>query len=518
MANRKQHEAQDAQKACYADGGDNTFFHLKLEVNKRLRVERRAVFAEHDDRHDQEDHHAPLGGQTAAHQGPVGRLAFPFADAVEQEQDDHGDAQDPPLLHRQHQVVDPGIVHKALQEIQGRRDVRRTEEDPGEVDEQQRDAPADKRLDLAGMPRLAVAPRKQVLDQLSHAVDAAPQYERPVRAVPQAGDQERDQQVQPPPALPLAIAAERDVQVVAEPGGQRNVPATPEVADARRKIRRIEVLHQVEAEDLCRADRDHRVAAEVAVDLQRKRQRRQQQRHAAEGRVVVPDGVHEDRSPVGDDHLQEESPDHQDGALGHAFRVPQLLFVSVLYLGQQVFRTLDGSRHELREERHEQRVAQQVLLRLRVAAVHVDDVAQRLERVERDADGQQQVQRAGGADGRKDHVAVFEHGQDGQVEHDAEREDGAVFRRALGADGNAQVVWGLVGRAGQRQAAHVGRQRACGHQRGILDVPRHIKNVAAGQKPGYAQFLRYNKIHGAHGREEEHKLYRVELHLFLFER
>ena len=285
-------------------------------------------------------------------------------------------------------------MNEALQEVHRLADARRAEEDPSEVNECERKAPAQKRRELARMARFAVVPREQVFDQLTHAVDAPPQHERPVRAVPQAGDQERDQQVQPPPALPLAVAAERNVEIIAEPRGQRDVPAAPEIADARREVRRVEVLHQVEAEDLRRADRDHRVAAEVAVDLQRKRQRRQQQRHAAEGRVVVPDGVHEDRSPVGDDHLQEESPDHQDGALGHAFRVPQLLFVSVLYLGQQVFRTLDGSRHELREERHEQRVAQQVLLRLRVAAVHVDDVAQRLERVERDADGQQQVERA----------------------------------------------------------------------------------------------------------------------------
>ena len=205
------------------------------------------------------------------------------------------------------------------------------------------------------------------------------------------------------------------------------MPARPEIADARRQIRRVEVLHQVEAEDLRRADRDHGIAAEVAVDLQRKGQRRQQQRHTAECGVIVPDCVHEDRRPVGDDHLQEEAPDHQDGAPGHPLRVPQFLFVGVLHLGQQIFRALDGSRHELGEEGHEQRVAQQIALGLRVAAVHVDDVAQRLERVERNADGQQQVQRAGGTDGREDHVAVFEHGQDGQVEHNAEREDSAFF-------------------------------------------------------------------------------------------
>ena len=336
--------------------------------------------------------------------------------------------------------------------------------------------------------------------------------------MPQAGDQERDQQVQPPPAFALAVAAEGNIQVVAEPGGQRDVPARPEVADARRQIRRVEVLHQVETEDLRRADRDHGIAAEIAVDLQRKGQSRQQQRHAAEGHVVVPHGVHEDRCPVGDDHLQEEAPDHQDGALCHALRIPQFLFVGVLHLGQQIFRALDRPCHELREERHEQSIAQEISLGLRVAAVHVDDVAQRLERVERDADGQQQVQRAGGMDGREDHVAVFEHGQDGQVEHDAERKDGAVFRGALRPDSDAQVVRRLIRRAGQRQAAQVGCQRARGHQRGVLDVPRHIKNVAAGQKPGYAQFLRHNKIHGAHGREKEHKLYRVELHLFLFGR
>ena len=243
-------------------------------------------------------------------------------------------------------------MNEALQEVHRLADARRAEEDPSEVNECERKAPAQKRRELARMARFAVVPREQVFDQLTHAVDAPPQHERPVRAVPQAGDQERDQQVQPPPALPLAVAAERNVEIIAEPRGQRDVPAAPEIADARREVRRVEVLHQVEAEDLRRADRDHGIAAEVAVDLQRERQRRQQQRDASEGRVIIPDSVHEDRRPVRDDHLQEEAPDHQDGALCDPFGVPKLLFMRVLHLREQVAAALDRTSHELREERY----------------------------------------------------------------------------------------------------------------------------------------------------------------------
>ena len=54
-----------------------------------------------------------------------------------------------------------------------------------------------------------------------------------------------------PPVLAsgaVAVAAERDVQVVAQPARERDVPATPEVLDGARRVGRVEVHGDLEAE------------------------------------------------------------------------------------------------------------------------------------------------------------------------------------------------------------------------------------------------------------------------------
>src|SRR5438094_7176655 len=64
-------------------------------------------------------------------------------------------------------------------------------------------------------------------------------------------------------------ATEGDVEVVAQPAREADVPAVPELLQARRLVRRIEVLRQRVAEQERGADGDVGVAREVAVDLQR---------------------------------------------------------------------------------------------------------------------------------------------------------------------------------------------------------------------------------------------------------
>ena len=66
-----------------------------------------------------------------------------------------------------------------------------------------------------------------------------------------------------------AVAAERDVEVVAEPGRQRDVPAPPELGEALRDVRVVEVLEEAEPEHPAEPDRHVRVAGEVEVDLER---------------------------------------------------------------------------------------------------------------------------------------------------------------------------------------------------------------------------------------------------------
>ena len=97
----------------------------------------------------------------------------------------------------------------------------------------------------------------------------SPEDKRPACAVPQAGCEKYEKPVEPRPRLPLSVAAERNIQVVAEPAGQRNVPAAPELLDGGRSVRIIEVFAEMEAEHASETDGHIAVAGKIEVDLQR---------------------------------------------------------------------------------------------------------------------------------------------------------------------------------------------------------------------------------------------------------
>ena len=74
------------------------------------------------------------------------------------------------------------------------------------------------------------------MDHEQDAVQASPDDEVPGGSVPEAAEEHRDQRGCTRVRLgPAAIAAERDVEVVAQPGGQRDVPAPPEVRTGSRE-------------------------------------------------------------------------------------------------------------------------------------------------------------------------------------------------------------------------------------------------------------------------------------------
>ena len=101
----------------------------------------------------------------------------------------------------------------------------------------------------------------------ARAVNPAPDDERPIGAVPQAAQEHGDQEIAVSLCLAVAIAAQRNVEIIAEPRAQADVPAPPEILQARGEIRLAEVDHEVEAQQLRAAAGDIAVAAEVAVDL-----------------------------------------------------------------------------------------------------------------------------------------------------------------------------------------------------------------------------------------------------------
>ncbi len=161
------------------------------------------------------------------------------------------------------------------------------------------------------------------------------------------------------------------------------MPAAPEVLDRDRCVRRVEVLREPEPEQQRDPDRHVGVAREVRVDLHGVRVDRDQD---LERRVLTGRGedlVHDRRGEVVRDHhlLEEARGDQVEGAARvDAPRIPRCVDLRDQLRGPD-----DRPCHEVREERE---VHRELLegRRLEVAAVRVDDVADRHEGVERDAD------------------------------------------------------------------------------------------------------------------------------------
>ena len=98
-------------------------------------------------------------------------------------------------------------------------------------------------------------------------MQSTPEHEGPSRTVPQPTEEHGHHQVEIPALLALPVAAQRDVEVVPEEAAERHVPPAPEIGDALRFIRGVEVEREPDAEEAPQADRHVRVAREIEVYL-----------------------------------------------------------------------------------------------------------------------------------------------------------------------------------------------------------------------------------------------------------
>ena len=99
-------------------------------------------------------------------------------------------------------------------------------------------------------------------------------------------------------------------------------------------------------------------------------------------------------------------------------------------------RPKNGPSHEVRKECDEHREVEKILGRRNLSTVDVDDVAHRHERVERDADGQQNAQRdevdlpsergEDAVEAVSEEVEILEEPEQRQVETQAEHENAAA--------------------------------------------------------------------------------------------
>src|SRR5580704_17205253 len=109
------------------------------------------------------------------------------------------------------------------------------------------------------------APRGAFQHQ-ENSVAKSPYHKGPARAVPQAAEQEHRDEVEVVARGRNAVAAERNIDVVAEPGGERDVPAPPEIADGLGSVGKLEIFDKLEAEHFSHADGHVRIAGEIEIN------------------------------------------------------------------------------------------------------------------------------------------------------------------------------------------------------------------------------------------------------------
>ena len=222
------------------------------------------------------------------------------------------------------------------------------------------------------------------------------------------------------------------------------MPAFPELARVLGLVGRVEVFGQVETHEHGHADGNVGVAREIGVDLQG---------IAEQGHQVLEACI---KHGLGKHHVNEVDGDvvAQDDFLHQAVHDPEhgdteLLAAEEVFLVElrdELVGPHDGTCHQLREEAHIEAEVKDIAYRRDAVAVHIHDVADGLEGVERDTHRQQdgvdvetvvacdlvacprkhvehtEVQARQVVDDISDEIGVFEIEQDGQVDDDAERQ------------------------------------------------------------------------------------------------
>src|SRR5947209_10249870 len=135
-------------------------------------------------------------------------------------------------------------MRRAKQRGEERQQMRRllgAENRPPDHDDEQRDR---------GRYRAATSSerfaQKQAVERQEQSVVGAPQHEIPARAMPKSGGEKANPEIDVGLKLAAAIAAERHIEIVADPGGERDVPASPKVRQRLRDVGGVEVFLQRE--------------------------------------------------------------------------------------------------------------------------------------------------------------------------------------------------------------------------------------------------------------------------------
>ena len=204
------------------------------------------------------------------------------------------------------------------------------------------------------------------------------------------------------------------------------MPAAPELGDRLADVRLFEVFHKAETHHQAQTDGHVAVTGEVEIQLRGVRQRSEPGiagGRGLQGKTVI--GNH--CQGVGNEYFFDKPLHEPRGTFAELVQGVG----AVIELVGQVAKAQHGPGNQVREDRDKGGKVDQVAGRRGIAAVHVDDVADGLEDVERDPDGQQYIgqdervqthRTHHGVDAVDAKVGVLEVAQNRQVDHYPEQQ------------------------------------------------------------------------------------------------
>src|SRR5713101_1479714 len=188
-------------------------------------------------------------------------------------------------------------------------------------------------------------------------MDRAKDDKGPICAVPETGENHGDEEITRGFPLAMRASAEGNVQVIAKPGAQADVPATPEILKTIGEEGLAEIDHEVKAEQLSAAARDIAVTAEISVDLPGKcissKQNKPEVRRAE---LTTKYGVCEKGAVVRDHTLADEPRKNQHQAIEKSICIERAF---LLNLRKQVARSLYGARNQVGEQTDEETIVEE---------------------------------------------------------------------------------------------------------------------------------------------------------------
>ena len=206
------------------------------------------------------------------------------------------------------------------------------------------------------------------------------------------------------------------------------MPPAPKAGKVRCKKRRLEVFRQLQAQQQAGGPGQLRVAAEVEVELEGVKHRRQHPHRAA---VILPRAehfVHQHAQHVGNGHHLEQPQRIQPQRPHGARRVKAVLLHK---LGDQLPGAGDRPLRHGAEKHQKQRIAQRAFFDLTVAARRVDQIGDGRKAVKADAqrhhDGKRQAQR------RFQKTEILEKREDRKAANDAQAHKRFLVRAAAPA-------------------------------------------------------------------------------------